>query len=546
MDDTEDLDGDRPPPTIQLGIYASEMLSVKGMNRAHTLGMLTQNDWTWLWYYNSAGAIQTQGFNIWAHTADFVLILMLLRRFNLYQWGFPREANSKAKLTAVLDGVSLPESSTGPGSATGTASATATPLTGFDMSAVGSDSKDKSMRVDHTSCIFDRLPVLAGRRTTVYDAHDPADHEAHYVAKWSYPQCKRNNEAKVVWIARKILVNDPEALSALTEVVAYKDFEEVSTDTIRTHLRQFANDTESLIDDHGHGERILRCIFEKKLEPLRYLSGVWFVRGMHNCVRAHYLLWKGNGNRKVEHTDISDGNYGVDPKTLEIKLRDFDLARVIDSCEASLPQGTERTGTIPYMALDLLTREYWEGTVRRLYRHDAEGTVWVIAAQAWLYNKNGVEVECSEVDAWFTADYEQCQAEKTDFLNRFKALVPNHHADIPDLLNLARYVLTYVHRAAFARLMNARRDWWADETTIPEAATVVPEAATKQSNPLGLTEDDVKEMDSTFHNINRCFERVLPRKRVLRLTDSDIKRFEQRKHLWAKRAGDDGRISSAT
>lgn len=43
MDDTEDLDGDRPPPTVQLGIYASEMLSVKGMNRAHTLGMLTQS-----------------------------------------------------------------------------------------------------------------------------------------------------------------------------------------------------------------------------------------------------------------------------------------------------------------------------------------------------------------------------------------------------------------------------------------------------------------------------------------------------------------------
>ena len=95
------------------------------------------DDWTWLWYYDSAGAVQTQGLNIWAHTADFVLILMLLRRFNLSQWGFPREANSKAKLTAVWDGMPQPESSTGPGSATGTASATSTPLTGFDMSAVG-------------------------------------------------------------------------------------------------------------------------------------------------------------------------------------------------------------------------------------------------------------------------------------------------------------------------------------------------------------------------------------------------------------------------
>lgn len=247
------------------------------------------DDWTWLWYYDSAGAIQTQGFNILAHTADFVLILMLLRRFNLSQWGFPLEANSKAKLTAVLDGMPQPKASTGSGSATGTTSATATPLTTFDVSAEDSDSKDKWMLVDPTSCVFDTLPVLAGRRTKVYDARDPADHEAHYVAKWSYPQCERHNEAKVVWIAHKILANDPEALSALTEVVAFKDFAEVSTDRVRAYLRQFSNVQETLIDVHGHGERILRCIFEKKLEPLRYLSDVWFVRGMHNCFRGRRL-----------------------------------------------------------------------------------------------------------------------------------------------------------------------------------------------------------------------------------------------------------------
>ncbi|KAI0734047.1 hypothetical protein C8Q72DRAFT_748873, partial [Fomitopsis betulina] len=320
---------------VQLAIYASEMLSVKWMNQAHTLGMLTQYDWTWLWYYDSAGAIQMQGFNILAHTADFVLILMLLRRFNLSQWGFPLEVNSKAKLTAVLDGMPQPKASTGPGSATGMASATATPLTTFDVSAEDSDCKDKSMLVDPTSCVFDMLPVLVGRRTTVYDVHNPADHEAHYVAKWLYPQCERHNEAKVIWIAGKILANDPEVLSALTEVVAFKDFVEVSTDRVRADLHQLSNVKEMLINVHGHGERILRCIFEKKLEPLRYLPDVWFVHSMHNCFHAHYLLWKGNGNRRVEHTDISDGNYSVDPKTLEIKLHDFDLARIIDSNEAS-------------------------------------------------------------------------------------------------------------------------------------------------------------------------------------------------------------------
>ncbi|KZT63360.1 hypothetical protein DAEQUDRAFT_646521, partial [Daedalea quercina L-15889] len=100
----------------------------------------------------------------------------------------------------------------------------------------------------------------------------------------------------------------------------------------------------------------------------------------YSCVSlGHCLLWIGNDEHRVEHTDISIANFGVDPLTLTLKLRDFDLARLVRLRMPNGPPDTERTGTTPFMALDLLNSRYWEGKVERLYRHDLEGFVWVMA-----------------------------------------------------------------------------------------------------------------------------------------------------------------------
>ena len=66
-------------------------------------------------------------------------------------------------------------------------------------------------------------------------------------------------------------------------------------------------------------------------------------------------------------------------------LTDFDLSilqwepRVI---------GTDRTGTIPFMALDLLTAEYWSGLVKRYYYHELESFTWVLPYVCLCY-QNG-------------------------------------------------------------------------------------------------------------------------------------------------------------
>jgi hypothetical protein len=88
---------------------------------------------------------------------------------------------------------------------------------------------------------------------------------------------------------------------------------------------------------------------------------------------GHYRLWV-NG---IHHGDISFNNlmYDVpteagDPVGVVI---DFDLATWVDHPTTN----NDRTGTIPFMAYDLLSGGL-ERRIPRLYRHDMESFVWVL------------------------------------------------------------------------------------------------------------------------------------------------------------------------
>ena len=60
-------------------------------------------------------------------------------------------------------------------------------------------------------------------------------------------------------------------------------------------------------------------------------------------------------------------------------LNDFDLATVDGE---SSPSGSERTGTVPFMALDLINPKNPPGSVRHEYRHDCESFVWTLL---WIF-----------------------------------------------------------------------------------------------------------------------------------------------------------------
>ncbi|EIN07691.1 hypothetical protein PUNSTDRAFT_53086 [Punctularia strigosozonata HHB-11173 SS5] len=417
---------------VQLAVYASEMLSVRGLIRTHAIGAVVQDHWVWLWYFDSSGAIQSQGFSIVAHTPIYILLLMMYQRFDLTHWGIPPEVNSRAQRDLAEHTV-VPKSEMAPKVDHGrnTRSRAVQALDFFTVTArkFGDEGDEKVMRVYPSRRVFasDRA-VLKGRRTTVVEAEDPDAEGVAYVAKWSFPQTQRPSEVDVVRKAYEIGQDNPEVVKHLPTVVAYRDYHEFSTDRIRSRLRrcpQGGQEGEALSDDSAHGApRVLRVVFEKRLKPIQYLTGKQLLKALWQIMKCHHLLWQGDSSHAIEHGDISLNNLAVDPDTLGGVLRDFDLSRIRDKNEESAPQGTERTGTVPFMALELLCDEYWEGKIERLYRHDVESFAWVII---YLGFTNDETLETLPAVDWYTADYEDCRGKKLKFLSSWKTVTDVAH-----------------------------------------------------------------------------------------------------------------------
>jgi hypothetical protein len=92
-------------------------------------------------------------------------------------------------------------------------------------------------------------------------------------------------------------------------------------------------------------------------------------------------------------------------------LNDFDLSSTEDS-----PSGLELTGTVPFMAIELLTKDAIEGKVKHLYRHDAESFLWVLTWVSLRYQKGQLLSKPRPLDQWLALDAIQCMVKKNDFL----------------------------------------------------------------------------------------------------------------------------------
>jgi len=84
---------------------------------------------------------------------------------------------------------------------------------------------------------------------------------------------------------------------------------------------------------------------------------------------GHFKLWK----LGFEHRDPSLSNLMIDPETKHAVLNDWDLSHHTGFPKSTQPHG-ERTGTIPFMAVDLLSKDNWEGKIPCLYRHTLKGS----------------------------------------------------------------------------------------------------------------------------------------------------------------------------
>ncbi|GJJ09936.1 hypothetical protein Clacol_004160 [Clathrus columnatus] len=141
-----------------------------------------------------------------------------------------------------------------------------------------------------------------------------------------------------------------------------------STSIIRTLLGFHRTDCDC--------SRILHCAVFEKLRPLTELKGLEFWKAYWDIVTTHHTLWE----KGIEHRDISVSNlmYRIKDNVPKGVLNDFDLSRLRIDGKREGTRANDRTGTIPFMAIDLLSPSAEKGMVQHLYRHDLESFAWVL------------------------------------------------------------------------------------------------------------------------------------------------------------------------
>jgi hypothetical protein len=139
------------------------------------------------------------------------------------------------------------------------------------------------------------------------------------------------------------------------------------------------------------------------------------------AVLGHYHLWVGG----VHHNDISVENLMYDKANGHGILNDYDLAHLNGRPR---PSGAERTGTMPFMALDLLTEKAWNGLVGRLYRHDCESFAWVLFWICCRYD-DGKEINDPPLSDFITDSFKQCYAMKISTISSLNDIAPTPSYD---------------------------------------------------------------------------------------------------------------------
>jgi hypothetical protein len=109
--------------------------------------------------------------------------------------------------------------------------------------------------------------------------------------------------------------------------------------------------------------------------------------------------------------------YLLDGRFMSV-LNDFDLSsrKQIMSSTKVAPRGLERTGTVPFMAMELLTLDAIAGNVEHVYRHDAESFIWVLTWMCLRYEGGKLREKDRPLDGWLAVDAVSCAKEKTHFM----------------------------------------------------------------------------------------------------------------------------------
>ncbi|KAI5994252.1 hypothetical protein F5J12DRAFT_416803 [Pisolithus orientalis] len=430
-------DEPRAHVTIQTALYVAEMQSAN-IGMKHGLNYIVIGDDIWIWYYDHQGLISVGGFNFVQDLPRFLVLLYALQRFNLEDWGRN---------------------------------------TAFQPNLKGDRIESHTINVDGYTLTLDNSKRktrlgLGGRGTHVMDVtcntlmqENLTNSLDGAVAKIYWGEEARKEEEEILRCVENTAKTVGNVKEHVPVLILSKKFP-VSTCKVRRALG---------LTNPEKGSRTLVLLVFKKLSPIEELPSDALVVAWWQCVLCHHALW----NDGIHHRDVSVENlmyYKVGGKVMGV-LNDYDLSSLASSPS---PLGNERTGTIPFMAIDLLEEAGQNGNVKHQYRHDMESFIWVFI---WisLQFKDGTSLDHGPLDSWAEVNAHRCVAMKRNFLMGSGLQVPGDTPNFALVLTLAKFL---------GQRLNARNDFIIDQRiALANKANGGPVTASQ-------LEDTIKELDN--------------------------------------------------
>ncbi|TFK45086.1 hypothetical protein BDQ12DRAFT_718194 [Crucibulum laeve] len=162
-------------------------------------------------------------------------------------------------------------------------------------------------------------------------------------------------------------------------------------------------------------------------------------------------------------------------------LNDFDLAVLqdINIGKHITANHGKRTGTLPFMALGLLTKKYYNGRIECQYHHELESFIWVLT---WLCLYDAGDNVKEKLAKWKTRYYDHLLARKLYFIQDSMDIMPK--SGFEKLWDINHELLLWVGR------QNTPSYWTRHKETI------------KKSEYLYKDMEDIMEKAEREYNFN--------------------------------------------
>ncbi|KAJ4471209.1 protein kinase [Lentinula lateritia] len=396
---------------IQCASYAKEMLS-NGFIRNHAMGITADDSGFRFQYYDRSKVVESQPFHILNDESKTLLMAMVcqLNKLSTEKLGFIPNLDLNE-----FDHLRNPEQ------LTFNFKDDPSTLVGATYTFTGSDGRRRRIRI--TKVLY-RAEGIIGRCSIVVEVvclceeadcvwHEEGNPKTR-VMKISFPSKTRPCEDGLIGEARSKAESSGQrwALNHLPEVIDSITFPYHEHTTVQGRLKKHLKD--------DYEERVMRVTFLEKLHPLSELTDPReYAQVFYDILQIHQWLYECVG---ILHRDLSSGNImyrRIDGKVYGV-LNDFDLSSRVRDMDKG-PTSNQRTGTRPFMSVDLLS-PVWEGG--HLYRHDLESLFYIMLCLACRYNAPGVPAaEPRSFSLWFSGTDREIFNDKTTFLlDRFQSL----------------------------------------------------------------------------------------------------------------------------